>query len=261
MNCKMSNNKILVGILGVGQIAQFILEGLDKAKANYDFILSPRSKKKSEELANKYNYAIAKSNQDLINRSDKVLICLPASSSEETIRNLIFRENQNILSVMAGVNRSTLLNITESNFVSTAMMPGYANAMCDGLSALYPLDQYWNNFLSHLGPVITLETEQEFKIAATFGALSGVSFVFFQQLIKWYESKGLSNESAKFLVLKTLTGNIKVVESSKQNINSIISAVSPEGGITKKMVRELEKTNSFEGWDKALDEILNSISK
>ena len=28
----MSNNKILVGILGVGQIAQFILEGLDKAK-------------------------------------------------------------------------------------------------------------------------------------------------------------------------------------------------------------------------------------
>ena len=261
MNCKMSNNKILVGILGVGQIAQFILEGLDKAKANYDFILSPRSKKKSEELANKYNYAIAKSNQDLINRSDKVLICLPASSSEETIRNLIFRENQNILSVMAGVNRSTLLNITKSNFVCTAMMPGYANAMCDGLSALYPLDQYWNNFLSHLGPVITLETEQEFKIAATFGALSGVSFVFFQQLIKWYESKGLSNESAKFLVLKTLTGNIKVVESSKQNINSIISAVSPEGGITKKMLRELEKTNSFESWDKALDEILNSISK
>ena len=71
--------------------------------------------------------------------------------------------------------------------------------------------------------------------------------------------KVYQDESAKFLVLKTLSGNIKVVESSKQNINSIISAVSPEGGITKKMAQELEKTNSFEGWDKALDEILNSI--
>ena len=188
-----------------------------------------------------------------------MLICLPASSSKETIRQLNFRKNQNILSVMAGINRSTLINITESSFVHTSMMPGYANAMCDGLSAMYPSDEYWNNFLSHLGPVITLETEKEFKIAATFGALSGVSFVFFQQLINWYESKGLSRESAKFLVLKTLAGNIKVVESSKQNINSIISAVSPKGGITQKMVQELEKTNSFEGWDKALDEILNSI--
>ena len=39
----MSENKISIGILGVGQIAQFILEGLAKAQANYDFILSPRS--------------------------------------------------------------------------------------------------------------------------------------------------------------------------------------------------------------------------
>ena len=257
----MSENKILIGILGVGQIAQFILEGLAKARANYEFILSPRSKEKSKELAQKFNCRIANSNQDLIDQCDKVLICLPASTSEETIRQLNFKENQNILSVMAGINRSTLINITESNFVFTAMMPGYANAMCDGLSAIYPLDQYWNNFLSHLGPVITLETEQEFKIAATFGALSGVSYVFFQQLINWYESKGLSNESAKFLVLKTLAGNIKVVESSEQNINSIISAVSPMGGITQKMVQELEKTNSFEDWDKALDKILNSISE
>ena len=75
--------------------------------------------KKSKELANKYNYDIAKSNQDLINRSDKVLICLPASSSGETIRQLNFRENQKILSVMAGINRSTLLNNTKSNFVCT----------------------------------------------------------------------------------------------------------------------------------------------
>ena len=257
----MSENKILIGILGVGQIAQFILEGLAKAQANYEFILSPRSKEKSKELAQKFNCRIANSNQDLIDQCGKVLICLPASTSEETIRQLNFKENQNILSVMAGINRSTLINITESNFVFTAMMPGYANAMCDGLSAIYPLDQYWNNFLSHLGPVITLETEQEFKIAATFGALSGVSYVFFQQLINWYKSKGLSDESAKFLVLKTLAGNIKVVESSEQNINSIISAVSPKKKKKKKMVQELEKTNSFEDWDKALDKILNSISE
>ena len=58
--------------------------------------------------------------------------------------------------------------------------------------------------------------------------MSGVSYVFFQQLINWYESKGLSNESAKFLVLKTLAGNIKVVESSEQNINSIISVESKD---------------------------------
>ena len=41
----MSENKILIGILGVGQIAQFILEGLAKAQANYDlFYLLDQSK-------------------------------------------------------------------------------------------------------------------------------------------------------------------------------------------------------------------------
>ena len=48
-----------IGILGAGQLAEFIITGIDKVSAPFDFMLSPRSHERGLKLKNKFNLEIA----------------------------------------------------------------------------------------------------------------------------------------------------------------------------------------------------------
>ena len=97
--------KKTIGILGVGQLSEFILEGINNKNTEYEFVLSPRSKGRSRRLGTKFNYKIAQSNQAVIDNCQMILVCLPGDSSEEILSGLNFGENHNIMSTMAGVSK------------------------------------------------------------------------------------------------------------------------------------------------------------
>jgi len=257
----MKIKKKTIGILGVGQLSEFILEGINNKKNEYDFVLSPRSSDRSRKLGAKYNYKIAQSNQAVLDACKMILICLPADSIEEILSGLKFGDKHNIMSTMAGVSTKRIHEITKVSNICVSMMPGYANVNGNGPIAMHPFDKNWDEFFNFLGPVLTLETKKEFDIAATFGALSGVSFIYLQMLIDWYVSKGLDKNSAKLLVLQTFSGNIDAITNQDKDLNSIIDAVSTKGGITEKMAFALKNDRALEAWPAALDKILISIQK
>ena len=251
--------KKTIGILGIGQLSEFILEGINNKKNEYEFVLSPRSRDRSRRLGTKFNYKIAQSNQAVLDNCQMILVCLPSDSSEKILSELNFCKNHNIMSTMAGVSRERLREITNVSNICVSMMPGYANVNGNGPIAMHPFDKNWGEFFSFLGPVLTLETKKEFDIAATFGALSGVSFIFLQILIDWYASKGLDYNSAKVLVLQTFSGNIDAITNQHKDLNSIIDSVSTKGGITEKLAFELKNDRALEAWPDALEKILISI--
>ena len=253
--------KKTIGILGVGQLSEFILEGINNKNTEYEFVLSPRSRDRSRRLGTKFNYKIAQSNQAVIDNCQMILVCLPSDSSEEILSGLNFGENHNIMSTMAGVSKKKLHESTKASNICVSMMPGYANVNGNGPIAMHPFDKNWGEFFSFLGPVLTLETKKEFDIAATFGALSGVSFIFLQTLIDWYAKKGLDYNSAKVLVLQTFSGNIDAITNQHKDLNSIIDSVSTKGGITEKLALELKNDRALEAWPDALEKILISIKK
>ncbi len=43
-----------IGILGAGQLAEFIITGINKVSAPFDFMLSPRSHERGLKLKNKF---------------------------------------------------------------------------------------------------------------------------------------------------------------------------------------------------------------
>jgi pyrroline-5-carboxylate reductase len=253
--------KKTIGILGVGQLSEFIIEGINNNKANYDFVLSPRSQNRASKISAKFNYKIAQSNQEVLDNCQMILICLPSNESDEILCELNFEKTHSIMSPMAGVSIEKLQKVTKISNIYVAMMPGYANVNGNGPIAMHPFNKNWNEFLSFLGPVLILETKKQFDIAATFGALSGVSFVFLQTLIDWFVEKGLDYDVAKILVLQTFSGNIDVIKNQNKDLNSIINAVSTTGGITEKLVLELDSKDALEAWTTGLEKILTSIGK
>ena len=79
-----------IGILGAGQLAEFIITGIERVSAPYNFILSPRSYERALKLKNTFNLEIAESNQNLLDRCDMVFICLPSKNSLSILSSLNF---------------------------------------------------------------------------------------------------------------------------------------------------------------------------
>ena len=245
-----------IGIIGTGQLAEYIITGIHRAKAPYKFVVSPRSKEVTLNLRDKFKVRIAKDNQDVINKCEDILICLPAKDSLKELSKLRFGKDKTLLSAMAGISRELICKATNINSVHTTMMPGYANAFNIGPSLLYPEHSSWQVFLSYLGPVFICKNKHEFEVAATIGAISGVSFSLIRTLTKWFEDNGIKPEFAKALVIQTLKANLEILSKDDKTIDEIILGVTTPGGITENLNKTLNTKNAMDAWKDGLDNLI-----
>ena len=249
----------VLGILGVGHLAGFLVEGAQRGGTAYDFVLSPRNDAKAKALAARFGARIAVSNQDVVDQSDLVLVCLPTATGRETLSGLRFREGQSVLSAIAGTSHSQFVPLVAPASAHVTMMPGAANALGCGPSLLFPNASVWREFLTLLGPVVVLESEDQFDVAAAFGGLSGASFAWMNEAVTWFERQGLPTEVAQHLVAATLRGNAEVALQPRATLAAITKGVATPGGITRQVVDLLNEKQALEAWATALDSVLARI--
>lgn len=77
-----------LGILGVGRLAQFIVQGLALAGNKYEIVLSPRNAEAAHALSERFGAKIAADNQAVADASDVILVCLPANDGERILSGL-----------------------------------------------------------------------------------------------------------------------------------------------------------------------------
>ncbi|MGB8814283.1 MAG: pyrroline-5-carboxylate reductase dimerization domain-containing protein [Paracoccaceae bacterium] len=249
--------KPTIGILGVGQLAEFLIRG---ASDHYRFVLSPRNPSRSAVLAAEFGATIAPTNQALVDHCDQILVCLPAAQGLRVLQSLHFRTGQSVLSAMAGAAPSDVAKATHPAAAHCTMMPGHANAYGVGPSLLYPPSPVWHAFLQTLGPVHAFTDPDTFTKATTFGALSGATFAFMQHLIGWFEAQGIAPQTARALVAQTLRGNADVLLRDPAPLADIAKGVATPGGITEMLVNSLNETNALHAWASAMDHVLARIT-
>lgn len=245
-----------IGILGVGHLAGYLVQGA----AGHDFVLSPGSGPKAQTLAAAHGCTVAAGNQDVIDRCDHILVCLPAQSGLGTLRGLIFAEDQSVCSAMAGVSQADLAQAVAPARACVTMMPGHANALGVGPSLLYPPDPDWAGFLAACGPVHELARAQDFETAAVFGALSGASLAFMARLADWFAGQGLDPALARQLVAETLRGNAEVVLQARESLAEICAGVATPGGITEQLVGDLDRDGALSAWAAAMTRVLHRMA-
>ena len=250
----MAQTDQIIGILVVGELAGVIMSGA--AQAGYSFLLSPRNARLAATLAGRFGAEVALSNQDLVDRCDRILVCLPAKTGAEILAGLRFRPGQIILSAMAGARHDLLQNIVAPAGMCCTMMPGYANALRIGPCLLYPPNPQWHAFLDCLGPVHIFDHPYQFEIACVLGAFSGASFGFMSAIIDWFSQQGLDAETARQLVAQTLSGNAEVLRRVDAPLPEILGAVATPGGISELCLGILHKGRALEQWEDALNAVL-----
>lgn len=242
-----------LGILGTGELAGFLVRGLHGA--GHQIILSPRNAEKAREIAAKFGTTVAADNQEVIDASDAVIVCLPAATGLAVLRGLRFRAGQHVLSVMAGAGPASVAAAVSPAGSSVAMMPGHANALHLGPVLLHPRDGWWEPVLSALGPVTCLDDASEFTAGACFGAVSGASFHWMAALIDWFVTHGIAPDTARHLVAATLAGNAAVLMREDTALHDIVQGVATPGGITAQAATILQDQGALDAWRAALDAV------
>lgn len=248
----------LIGVLGTGNLAEFLIRGA--AGAPLRFLLSPRSEARARLLATRYPAEVATSNQDVLDRAERILVCLPATEGPEILKGLRFRAGQSVLSCMAGTGPAALAALVAPAGAAAAMMPGFANAFGAGPSVLCPPDPEWQAFLAHLGPVLPFQDESQFTAAAVMGALSGAQVHWMRRLTLWFQAQGLPPDTARNLVASLMRGNAEVLLQAPESLEAIAAGVTTPGGITQALVAGLDEAGALDAWTGGLDAIRDRLS-
>ena len=99
-----------LGFIGTGNITSDVITGICRSDLKFkQIIISPRNKKKAKKLEKEFKKVkIAKNNQEVVNKSDWIFIGVLPKVANQILPDLIFKQNQTVISFVATLNLSKL---------------------------------------------------------------------------------------------------------------------------------------------------------
>ncbi|UWQ54058.1 NAD(P)-binding domain-containing protein [Leisingera caerulea] len=110
-----------LGFLGCGTITSAVVRGL--AGRGHRITVSERSRAQSTALATEFGDVTVAGNQAVVDASDVVFLGLMAEAAEGILSGLVFREEQQVISFMAGAGLDRIADLTVPARAAAVMMP------------------------------------------------------------------------------------------------------------------------------------------
>jgi pyrroline-5-carboxylate reductase len=243
-----------IGFMGVGNMAQAMIKGMTESK-----VLSPklifgttRSESKLQKHAETFGFNICNTNEELIEKSDVVILSMKPQDMAAAIDPLlsIFNQGQIVMSLAAGVTLRTLeKKLPQCRIVR--VMPNTPTLIGKGILGYVTskedagIETLVEDLFSPLGSVFKVADEEQFE-ALMVACASGPGFIYEMMLYwqDWIEERGFDPLIARKMVVETFLGTAALAVHSKgQPIEELLNKVTSKKGVTAaglQSMRELE---------------------
>jgi pyrroline-5-carboxylate reductase len=242
-----------LGILGVGHLASYVVEGLRNAGDSRSILLSPRNRERSRTLAQQHGCEIAADNQAVVDNTRIVLLSVRPDQVRDLLENLTFSSEHLVISCVAGMPLSEVAPLVSPGRV-VRTLPLACAEVGEGAIPLYPDHTSARELLSAIGCVIPFEDEAGFELAGVASCMNGWMYAFFEQLTRWYVGQGMESTQARELVLHSVRGATGLAAARPELPLQVISdSIATEGTFTKRGLDLLQETGCFTPWQQACD--------
>ncbi len=253
-----------LGFIGTGNISSDVINGICRSRISFKKItISPRNKKKAQKLKKKFKkIIIAKSNQEVINKSDWIFLGVLPEVGEKILPKLKFKSNQTIVSFISTISYSKLKKIIKKKTTIVRAIPMPPIALGKGPVPIFPPNKKVKNFFNKIGTTIEIKSE---KLSQNFWAISG-SMASFYELLKilsdWLVKKKLKrNQAQKYITsLYSALAELAVANSSR-DLKYFVTESQTPGGLNWQGVNELRKAGYFKFLEKTINNILKRLNK
>ena len=251
---------MILGFIGIGKISSSVIKGILNSKIKYKrIILSPRNKKISKYLKNKSKKVeIAKSNQDVINRSNWIFLAVTPLVGNKIIKILKFKKKQIIISFISTITLSQLKKNIKVKASIVRAIPLPPISLKKGPVPICPPNRKVKEFFNQLGTTVEIENE---KSSINFWSTSGMMAPFYELLrvmVEWLVKRGVKrNQAQKYITSLFLALSEDAVINSKNNLKVLVKESQTSKGLNEQGLKELSKA----GFYKAIQKTLNSIHR
>jgi pyrroline-5-carboxylate reductase len=267
-----------VGIIGVGHLATYLVEGLRRAGSPQaphasggspvyspatacprDIVLSPRNADRAARLAARYGALVAASNQAVVDAADLVILSTRPGDVVAAIAGVAFRPGQAVVSVVASLPLKVLQPMVTPAMAVRAM-PLSCAAINRSPTLLYPDHPPAHALFTLLGHVHPLPDESSFTSASVISAFYGWTYALLDEVVAWTVQAGVPPETARSLVLEAVRGAADVaLAQPNESLAAILDTLATPGGITEQGLRILHQRQGLTAWSQALEALLDRL--
>ena len=237
----------VLGIIGVGGLAGFVVEGLRRAGDEREILLSPRGAAQAAHLAKRFGCRVAADNQAVVDGAALVIIATPPAAVLSCLSALSWREGQAMICVAIDVTRATLAKAAPGALVLRAM-PSNAAALGICPTPLFPPHAEAKALLSRLGPVFDLEDERAFDAATALAGYHLWCYGLMEAV-----AQGLPRAASAGMVagLTRAAGAFALRMPPDEPLREPLDRHGMPGTMTAQGLAVLERLQAFEAWQQA----------
>ncbi len=146
-----------IGFIGTGEIASAMVEGI--AGEGHEIRVSQRSAKTAATLAAKFAEVSVCSNEQVVEGSDYVILCLMSDVAGAVLADLPFRADQHVISAMGETSHAELQRLCApaTDLVKAIPLPSIASGGCP--LPVFPNPVSVQAIFGDKNPVITVSSE------------------------------------------------------------------------------------------------------
>jgi len=253
-----------LGFIGTGKIASSVIKGICISKISFDKILiSPRNKVNAKKLKKNFKrVVIAKNNQEIVNSCNWVFLSITPSVGKKIIKNLKFRSNQTVISLISTITLAQLKKAIKVKAMIVRAIPLPPISLKKGPVPIFPPNKKVRNFFNKIGTTVEIKNE---KSSINFWSTSGMMAPFYELLrvmTTWLIKKGVKREKAqKYVTSLFLALSQDAVANSKKDLQYLVKESQTPKGLNEQGVKELTKLNFYRSFEKTLNSIHKRLSK
>lgn len=242
-----------LGIIGVGELAEFILRGLRHAGDRRKVLLSPRNAARAASLARDCDAEICADNQAVLDAAELILVAVPPKDAYATIGALTWQPHHVLVCVAIDVDCTGLQRQAPGARIVRAM-PSSCLAINRGGTPIFPVEPTAAAFFATLGDVVAVETETQFETAAALASYYLWSFAVMDAVAEQAVAQGLPPRMARQLTASLTAGAAGIVAAQPElPARATLDRYALPGTMTRQGLEALQVGNAIAPWRQALD--------
>jgi pyrroline-5-carboxylate reductase len=248
-----------IGFIGVGNIAAAVVEGLcTSGFAGLEIFLSPRNAARSAALAASHSHVRRLgSNQEVLDRSEIVFISVRPSIVQSALKDLSFRQDHIVVSLVALLNYSELQDLVRpaTQVCRAIPLPTVVRHNCP--IPLFRASAPVVQLFGYLGEPIPVHDEEQLHALWSLTGLISPYFELLASLSEWTMAHGVAAAAANAYVANLFQSlSYMAQHADPVDFREMARHAMTPGGINEQASKEIAGKGAHKAWVTAVDGVL-----
>ena len=204
---------------------------------------------------------MATDNQQVVDDSDVVVVCLLPAHAAEVLAGVEFRANHAVVSAVAGLPVAQLAGLVAPATDIARSIPLPAVATRASMTPVYPATQAATGLYDRLGGSMEIADELAYESVAAASATVAAYFRYLGTIADWLSGRGIPTAAARRYVADTFAALSGELDSPGVDFAALAQAHTTPGGLNEQFARDLDAAGTYAAVQVGLDAVLARIAQ